>query len=211
MNTDEKKSPSAKIARLLSIYDDPEYWCGDIGYRSPGYGDFTINTIKEALILLLNPDSVLDIGCAYGFTVGRLRKLGITAWGLDISSYAISKASDFTRPFLKQGVAWELPFKDKEIDLCFSSGMLEHIPEGKLTQTIAEIARVCQRGLIGVSVTDDETTHDGDDDTHEVILSLAGWMSQFPQGFFVISDSEVSWRTHLTLYLHDYMKSKEGE
>ena len=189
---------------MSNIYDNPEYWCGDIGYRPPGYGDFTINAVKEICILLYRPKSVLDIGCAYGFTVARLNALGIYAVGLDCSALALSRCP--VRTNLVQGVAWELPFKDKEFDFAFSSGVLEHIPKDKLQLAVSEIQRVCRRGLIGVSCRDDPTTHDDDDKTHETILSQKDWQSLFSNDFTIVSDSEPYWQNFALLNLSQCIK-----
>lgn len=191
----------------MNIKDNPfgkEYWCGEAGYRPPGYGDFDINLAKEALILMARPASVLDIGCAYGFTVGRLNMLGIPSKGIDISEYAISQSSFKGR--LVHAEAWNMPFADKSFDLAFSSGVLEHIPKGKLTQTIKEIVRVCERGIIGVSCLDDETTKDGADDTHEVILTKDQWQDMFPYEFVILSDSAHMWRSNALIELYKRCK-----
>ena len=189
------------------VYNNPKYWCGDIGYRSPGYSDWTINTVKEFCIILEKPKTVLDIGCAYGYIVLHLNAIGISSYGVDISSLAISRAHEHIRERLICTSAWVMPFKDKAFDFGFSSGVLEHIPKDKLEKTIKEITRVCSRGLIGVSCTDDETTHDGDDETHEVILTRSQWQTMFPPEFKVVSDSEVSWRVHAILRLKEVLNA----
>jgi len=94
---------------------------------------------------------------------------------------------------------WDMPFSNKEFDFIISSGMMEHVPEDHLPKAISEIKRVGMRGLIGVAVTDDITTHQEDDPTHEKIKSLSEWKALLPPEFEVISDSEVSWRIYTTI------------
>ena len=181
---------------MVTIYDKPEYWNGDIGYRSPGYADFWDNPIKELAILARMPSSVLDVGCAYGFSVHRLRQLGLKAEGVDISSYALSKAHKEVRPYLHQGSVCDLPFGNKSFDLVFSSGMLEHIDPASLDKAVSEMVRVGKRGLIGVSCKDDKTTNleEKDSDyTHETVLTLNEWQAWFPADYKIISDSRISW------------------
>lgn len=176
------------------IYDKPEYWCGEIGYRPPGYSDFVINVVKEIVILLFQPTSVLDVGCAYGYSVDRLNQLGVPTKGIDISSLAISRADKGVRPFLTQGVAWDLPYGDKEFDLIYSSGMLEHIEEDKLEKTISEFKRVSNRGLLGIAVTDDESSKVDEDSSHSKLLSIKEWDKLFSdKNYLILSDSQDSW------------------
>ena len=184
---------------MVDEFENPEYWCGEIGYRPPGYGDFIINSIKEMAILLKAPMSILDIGCAYGYSVRRFNSLGIPSIGIDISNYALSKADEKTRPHLIQGEVWDMPFEDGVFDLAFSSGMMEHVPKNKLKKSISEITRVCKRGLIGIAVTDDVTTLKDEDETHEIITSLEEWRKMFPEEFEIISDSQNSWRIYAIL------------
>lgn len=176
----------------MTIYDNPLYWDGDIGYRSPGYSDFLINAVKEICIIMCRPKNVLDVGCAYGYTVLRLNSLGIPTWGIDISRLAISRCPQKTDK-LTYGTVWDMPYEDKQFDLVYSSGVLEHIPKDKLQQSVDEIVRVSTRGLIGVSCTDDPTTHKEDDTSHIVELTRQEWADLFPSVYCVTSDSTHAW------------------
>ncbi len=178
---------------VKTIYDNPKYWCGDLGYRPPGYSDFAVNWIKEGCIMFRKPGNVLDVGCAYGFTVRRLNRLDYNIVGLDISSYAISKAPREVKHLLCCAPAWDTGFGAKSIDLVFSSGMLEHIPKDKLDKTIKELTRIGNRGLIGVACKDDPTTEKDEDASHQLILTRAEWQEMFPSEFKIISDSTKSW------------------
>ena len=193
-----------------SIFDKEEYWCGEVGYRSPGYADFTVNSLKEISILTRFPSSVLDLGCAYGYTVGRLRDLQIRAWGVDISSLAISRAEERVKPFLKVSPLWDLSFENQSIDFGFSSGVMEHIPQEKLGKTIQEIVRVCSRGLIGVAVTDDPTSKQDEDSSHSELKSLTYWRGLFPKTFQIMSDNEWAWRVDATMSVFYLIRSFRG-
>lgn len=55
--------------------------------------------------------TVLIVGCALGLTVQELRLLGVQAWGLDVSSYAVNAAPAAVRQYLtigdaRQSSAW---------------------------------------------------------------------------------------------------------
>lgn len=45
------------------------------------------------------------LGCAYGYSVLEMRALGINAYGIDVSAFAISQAPVAVAPFLMQGDA----------------------------------------------------------------------------------------------------------
>ena len=152
----------------------------------------------------------MDLGCAYGFTVARLRGLGIEAYGIDISELAISRASIQVKQFLKIAPLWELPFENQSIDFGFSSGVMEHIPEAQLSKSIREIVRVCNRGLIGVAVIDDPISKDKADDTHCQLKSLTYWKELFPTTFGIISDSQASWRVDATMSVFYLIRSFRG-
>ena len=191
---------SVQVAPSANVYESPEYWNGHIGYRAPGYWDFLANTLKEIAILTNRPRSLLDLGCAYGYSVTRLRQLGIDAYGVDISKLALDRRPrQETRPYFQHAPLWKMGFADKAFDFGFSSGVLEHIPGDMLAETIKEITRVCNRGLIGVAVTDDPTSQQNEDETHEHLRSLAEWRDIFPPSFEIISDSEASWRVYATM------------
>ena len=57
----------------------------------------------------LRPATVLDAGCAMGFLVEWLRKYDIAAEGVDISEYAIQKAHESVKPYVRVGSITE-PF-----------------------------------------------------------------------------------------------------
>jgi len=180
------------MVKYPDVFNSPEYWCGDIGYRPPGYQDFAIHGIKVDYILKKRPAGrVLDIGCAYGYIVRRLRSRGIDAYGLDISRYALSKAPGNVRPYLVHGSADNLPFPDKSFDMVVSFGTLEHLPENVLNHAVKEIIRIANRGIISITPAEDPLANI--DPTHQVIKPLSWWRNLFPSEFEVVDDSEESW------------------
>lgn len=185
------------LAELQAYYNDPRYWHGGLngeGYTNLGYLDFPVNALKAAFVAaIMKPRSVLDIGCAFGFMVQHLREQGILAYGVDVSSYAMSQAPPTIKPFLKPGLAWKLPFGDQSIDLATSFGVLEHIPDDLVDQTIAEIKRVCRRGLLAITLSTDPTGQS--EASHHSLHPRAWWQRRFADSKFEVwSDSEQTWR-----------------
>jgi hypothetical protein len=55
--------------------------------------------IADSIVQEIQPDSVLDAGCAMGFLVEALRQRDVEAFGVDISEYAIEKIHPDIQPF----------------------------------------------------------------------------------------------------------------
>jgi len=72
--------------------------------------------------------TALDIGCAYGYAVDVLEKLGYDAYGVDISKYSLKKGKGFfSADFLVCDVQKGLPFKENVFDLVTCFGVIEHL------------------------------------------------------------------------------------
>lgn len=88
------------------------------------------------------PKRVLDIGCAKGVFVYAFREIGVEAYGVDVSAYAISCAPTSVRPFLRV-VDLEkepLPYKDGYFDFVTFFGTIEYLNDHR--ELIKEIERV---------------------------------------------------------------------
>lgn len=81
-----------------------------------------------------NPATVLDVGCAKGVLVGAFRELGIDAYGVDISDYAISCAPLEIRPYLHRVDLNKdaLPFENEKFDLVTCLEIVEYLHNYKL-------------------------------------------------------------------------------
>ncbi len=95
--------------------------------------------------IFLRPKSVLDVGCGLGEVIYFLRLLGIDAWGVEISEYALKNATPSIRKYIKQGSIQKIPFKNKSFDLVTSFDVLEHIYADEIDQAIAECSRVSRK------------------------------------------------------------------
>lgn len=133
----------------------------------------------EAIRDRFQPKSVLDVGCARGFLVGHLRKMGVDAKGVDISEWAVgSVPPDGLGAHLKcADVTKGLPYADGEFDLVTSMDFLEHIEEKDVTFLIAEMLRVGRRQFHVITTLD--YTMWGDE-THVCMRTLDWWKEMFP-------------------------------
>ena len=192
--TYDGRNPSS-TPNISSVYDKPEYWCGDIGYRpgndGQGYRDFNINGLRAWYIQSKNPGRVLDLGCAMGYLVRRLRNQGVEAWGIDISQYALEHAPEETRQWLTWGNTDRLPWPDKFFDMVVSFALLEHLNHGELERAIKEIQRVSQRGIISVGYGDNPDF--ADDITHAIKENGDWWREKIPDVYEIHDDRNEVW------------------
>ena len=112
-----------------------EFFDSESARPSEGYHEYSfekrykyLNSICNLLIRYGNPRRVLDIGCAKGFLVWMFREHRCQAWGVDISNYAISCASDTVKPYLYRiDIDNEnLPFPDNYFDAVTVIGTIEY-------------------------------------------------------------------------------------
>lgn len=205
---------------LENIFDNPLYWKGELGYRPGpdgiGYRDFPLNRVKADYTMSKTArGKTLDIGCAMGYIVRRLRGRGVDVWGLDISEYAISHAPEDVKPYLKAGSADSLPWGDKEFDMVVSFSTFEHLPKGIVEKAISEAIRVAKKGII--SVTPGDSPHFDEDVSHQTKQPLSWWREQFPPEFEVRSDADEEWQKTIPdvskiatvlMLRHDWVRSK---
>ena len=135
------------------------------GKRETGYGGYVYDGRwqKVALRMLLHYrlaeglSSVLDVGCAKGFLVRDFRALGIRAYGIDVSEYAIGAseaplhtlvgdARDLAAP------AWQLP----PVDLIVSINTLHNLVKGELAAVLQAMMRLSRYQYITLDAYRDE-------------------------------------------------------
>lgn len=143
------------------------------GYNN--YRDYDAHKLRvERIINITHPVSVLDVGCAYGFMVRRLLDKGIYAVGMDISEWAGKIASgliphNFVRHDMR---VIPYPFRDKEFDVLYCEGVLEHIEEEHIIPIMKEFERISHRRIIQVSFSDHK---DVEKEEGHITLKDNGW------------------------------------
>jgi SAM-dependent methyltransferase len=138
---------------------DYEYFeCGTISnYAGYVYSDIH-ESIAKGLIRHFAPNRHLDIGCAKGFVVHCLKKVGIDSVGMDVSSYALRNSPAEVRGLLVRADAeGGLPFRDSSFDLVTCMTTVEHLSDPR--ELVREVRRVLvPAGYLYLSTDDPEST-----------------------------------------------------
>lgn len=140
----------------------------------------------------IKPQSVLDVGCAMGYLVETLRDLGVEAYGIDVSEYAISRVRDDLKPYCKASSALdELPEGfPRHFDLVTAIEVAEHLYK---EDSDLFFDHLCAWGdRVVFSSTDD----DYDEPTHVNVQKIEYWTKKFAQrGFYRDFSSDLSYLT----------------
>jgi len=148
---------------------------------------------------------VCDIGASYGALVKALLDMGVDAYGVDVSEYAISLSPVKERLRLADIALQTLPFKDETFDFVTAVNVLEHLPS--LNHGLHEIYRITkQRGLFYVSVPSEKASNAWSDPYHFNILTKNQWLDSLIRSGF--------WETSLTkktLFWYHFLMSKIRE
>lgn len=151
------------MSRMRSETYPRGYFENAEGSNYTNYGDDpgwvpTIAVMKE---FLKDGASVAEIASAKGFFVHHARRVGLDAWGIDISEYAVSCVPGVTKPYVQHGnVAEGTNWQDGKFDAVCSWEFLEHVYEDELWLVLKEMERIAKPGAmlwhrIGIDVSDD--------------------------------------------------------
>ena len=93
--------------------------------------------IANRIVIDIQPSSVLDAGCAWGFLVEKLRERRVDAFGIDISPYAIENVHPDIAQYCSVGSIAE-PFS-QGYDLIVCIEVLEHMPKDEAERAVKNI------------------------------------------------------------------------
>ncbi|MBI3392385.1 MAG: tetratricopeptide repeat protein [Nitrospirae bacterium] len=125
--------------------------------------------------------------------VASLRRMGVRAFGTDVSAYSVGQAPGEAAPYLHVGSAAALPFADASFDLVAGIEVLEHVPEERVAETLTEIRRVC-RGAVFLTVANTTATQPHDffkDLSHVTMKPLGWWQERMREAGFDLVDGEL--------------------
>jgi len=169
------------------------------GERSMGYGGYS-NSIEywdlfaQELIDIYNLDNnsrILEIGPAKGFLMEALqRKIpGAVIFGVEVSNYAISKASSYVKNSIIHADASRLFFPSRFFDLCLAVDVLQEIDILELPSVLREMNRVSSRSYVAIP-TPSDTSHESKEMflkwalNARVIMSDSEWLALLSSNSF---------------------------
>lgn len=146
------------------------------------------NHVAHRITREIQPRTVLDAGCAFGFLVEKLREHDAEAWGFDISPYAIGNVAPAVQPYCWVGSATE-PL-ERRYDLIVSIEVLEHMAQAEAEQAIENLCRYTDDVLFS------STPFDYKEATHFNVQPPEYWAERFAlQGFYRDVDFDASFLT----------------
>jgi SAM-dependent methyltransferase len=182
--------------RLRKVYDgtaeirrryDADYFQGvTSGYSTEGYENDHPDWASWMgfLGMLADRGTFVDLGCAYGYLIEEARRGGYRAFGLDISSFALTRVAAL-RPFLAQAHLQQLPLRSECADLVLLFDVLEHLEDP--AAAIEEAARVLAPEGFIVGATPDPIFFDRPEQTHIFERPPSFWIRQLNDLGFQVS------------------------
>ena len=156
--------------------------------------------------------TILDFGCAKGYSVKALRLLHREAYGVDISKYAIDSCPSDVKDYIKlldeSGKIPVLCDGDK-YNYCFAKDILEHIPYENLNNRLGEIRKVCEKLFVAVPLGDGKKYYCETyelDKTHIIRENLDWWQSKLKDAGFNVVKSMY----HMKYIKENYVQYENG-
>ena len=140
----------------------------------------------QFIIEKFHPKTVLDIGCAYGELVKGLNDMGVEAYGIDGSEYAINNSDPSIRSKLfKVNLNSDpFPFEDKTFDVVGSFYSVEHIHD--IDFFAKELRRTLKDNGIAWFLTPNEGL-EGRNDTDVFTNKFEDWKKIFEDREFKVT------------------------
>lgn len=159
--------------------------CGECYERGNGWEEIFA---KQAEIITrdFQPKTTLDVGCAAGYLVEGLRDLGVNAYGIDVSDYALSTVREDIKPFCHKQSATELIREKYDLITCIE--VLEHLESADIREAIKNMCQATETIIFS------STPFDFGEETHYSVNQPGYWCEEFAaNGFFHDIDYDCSY------------------
>ncbi len=123
-----------------------------------------------------NPDACwLDVGCAYGYLIEEAQTLGLKAFGMDVSRFALQQLKA-ARQNLLGGEAEALPLLSSSMDVISLFDIIEHLPHPVVA--LKEAKRVLKPQGILLITTPDPINFEGEEESHCYERPPSDWVQK---------------------------------
>lgn len=164
-----------------------EHCCGRPYARNDEWLAF-FGAIAERIVVDMRPRRVLDAGCALGLLVETLRDREVEAFGIDVSSFAITQVHERVQPYCRLGSLTDQLIDRYDLIVCIE--VVEHMSPRDAELGIAQICHHTDDILFSSSPFDYK------EPTHVNVHGPGYWAQQFARhGFFRDIDYDASFIT----------------
>lgn len=137
----------------------------------------TLRQVADSVVKMFRPKTHLDVGCAMGFLVAEMRIRGVKSFGIEPSTYAVSKIDHMARPFVRNIGIFDIP-ESEQYDIVSCIEVLEHLqPE----ECDAAIDKLCSLSNIVIFSSEDNRN----DPTHFNANPIQFWINRFEERGYV--------------------------
>ena len=159
---------------------DAEYFenhCGPVPYdREEPFWQEHFGICARYIQGTFQPERVLDVGCAKGFLVERLRDLGVEASGIDVSEYAIEQVDPSVREHCALRDALEPLGQHYDLITCLD--VAQHVSEEDADRLVRNLCRHADEIIFAVGEKDHS------DPTAINVQPIRYWTDRFAQNGF---------------------------
>ncbi len=143
------------------FYESPDYFLR--GDKTLGYADYMADkdaitkngqVVINAIRKFCNRGKLLDIGCAYGFSLDVARRAGFDIWGNDLNGEAVKYARETLNIVnARQGYLKNMNYENNFFDVAMMLGTIEHFQNPQ--DEVSEAMRLLKPGGILAASTVD--------------------------------------------------------
>jgi len=159
--------------------------------------DDIIKLAHARAIIQTLPDikKLLVGGCSSGMAVLAFRKLGVDAWGFEISPDLDRIVIPEVKAYIRQGSMTDIPFESSDnFDCLVTTDVLEHIQLKDIKRTVSEMARLNSKYMIHL------INHTAMTPDHMTLKPLKWWVNQFKPYYRFCSDLDAKETGNIRIY-----------
>jgi len=109
--------------------------------------------IKSIKPYLKKDNKILDIGCGYGAWLYTFERMGLLAYGIDLSQKRVEQCKEYGLNALVCDITKEDPFDKESFDIVFVNHVFEHLEKEDRTKVMKSIYNWLRPNGVVISIT----------------------------------------------------------